>query len=250
LSRIRLRPGDFVEVELPKGRRYLRYIGRYAKEVPYDVFAVLRTDHDNRPADAGRLELLGHAYLMASVCKVLLDDARFRLVEGSRINDFIMPTFRERYGIGWHIKNPDGDFLVRELDATSAALPILELVPPTEIIGRLQTGWVPQDDTVDSTEWFVNAVSRARKKGWRGFTQVEWDIELGKNVDRTSLARRLKTISQDTAVRESDSMTSILLTIVAPSPADLSGPWLAETEGKIGDAIKGMDASIAGHEIG
>jgi hypothetical protein len=248
LNDSRLRAGDFVEVESPAGNRFLRFVGKYKKGVPYDVFGVLRA---NVVCDstAQSLSKLPIEYFCTSAASILLKDSRFKKIKGLPLSQFSIPTFRERYGTGWHILEPSGVVPVHQLDNQQRDLPILELVPAEQIVTRLSTNWKPSDDLLDSTEWFIKAISQARRTGWKGFTKVSWEFQIDERRDIEVVTKRLSDLAKGCEITTSAEGSILTITVTPQADALSDGPWLDDLEKDLSNVADSMGARILGHEI-
>jgi hypothetical protein len=244
-----IKPGDFLEVTLASGYGYLRYVGKY-RRTPIDVFQILQNDRGRRIVEAGELFTLPTAYLMTTVRSTLTDDPRFRVIKGIPLGRIELPTFRQAYGLGWHLLEGDREIAVRRLDDVSRKLPILEAALPDQVVDRIEHDWRPEHHTLDATEQLAEWVVEARNKGWKGVGRLSLFAQIATKSRARAAETALKASGYDVKIEPSSSGAQILKTATPPAGVDVAGPWADEVEADVKEALKRFGASIIAQEIG
>lgn len=134
--------GDILEVTLSKGSAYIRFAGRERPSI--HILEVLDAPIDASPTPLSLAEAAVKFAFLSNV-GILKKHGAFRYVGSAPNKERRTYKFRTRTFGGWVID----DRFIPKLTREEAALPIWEGVPGDEIVKRLESGWVPEMDTLD-----------------------------------------------------------------------------------------------------
>jgi hypothetical protein len=206
MAKRRFKPGDIIEVVLPKGFAYIRFAGRLeVQEFPMDVFEVLDNEQLQRVKGLENLRQLTVKYTISGLVKEVQLNSDYSVVGTAPLDEIALPkVWRKPWVGGWQIIENDTANFVSELDEASETLPIAQLISSKQIRERIISSWHPRLDRMNMMEALRNASSSTQRanslepRGSSKETLKQWtlcffvEFDSGKDISSAVNALRSK----------------------------------------------------------